>query len=156
MLVLVFLVRTSGTLWTQSWTDQAKFSVLQQNRIIYSNSIYNADLSEAAKCSKSSVIMARFVKTAIATSFKHNPFVKDIISITRRNYALRCLWNFSHHGWKIKEYLLIIFRGMIFSTITLSGNVISILLYRTKHQILYFLPFLSYASLMVRGVSKGK
>ena len=34
----------------------------------------------------------------IQTVYKHNPFVKDIILIIRNNYALRCLWNFSHHG----------------------------------------------------------
>ena len=37
--VLVFLVRTSGTFWEQSWADLVNFSVLQQNRIVYSNSI---------------------------------------------------------------------------------------------------------------------
>ena len=35
--VLVLLVRTSGTFWDQNWADLVKFSVLQQNRIVYSN-----------------------------------------------------------------------------------------------------------------------
>ena len=38
--VLVFLVRTSGTFWDQNLADLVKFSVLQQNRIVYSNSIH--------------------------------------------------------------------------------------------------------------------
>ena len=37
--VLVFLVRTSGTFWDQNWADSVQFSVLQQNHIVYSNSI---------------------------------------------------------------------------------------------------------------------
>ena len=37
--VLFFLVRTSGTFSYQNWADLVKFSVLQQNRIVCSNSI---------------------------------------------------------------------------------------------------------------------
>ena len=37
--VFVFLVRLSGTFWDQSWADLEKISALQQNRIVYSNSI---------------------------------------------------------------------------------------------------------------------
>ena len=37
--VLVFLVRTSRTFCDQNWADLVKFSVLQQNRIVYSNSM---------------------------------------------------------------------------------------------------------------------
>ena len=37
--VLIFLVRTSGTFWDQNWADLVKFSFLQQNCIVYSNSI---------------------------------------------------------------------------------------------------------------------
>ena len=43
--VLVFLVRTSGTFWDQNWADLKKFFVLQQNRIVYSNSIQETLLS---------------------------------------------------------------------------------------------------------------
>ena len=43
--VLVFLVRTSGTFWDQNWADLVKFSVLQQNRIDYSNSMQETLLS---------------------------------------------------------------------------------------------------------------
>ena len=43
--VLVFLVRASGTFWDQTWADLVKFSVLQQNRIIYSNSVQERLLS---------------------------------------------------------------------------------------------------------------
>ena len=43
--VLVFLVRTSGTFWDQIWVDVVVFSVLQQNCIIYSNSIQRTLLS---------------------------------------------------------------------------------------------------------------
>ena len=39
VLVLVFVVRTSGTFWDQNWADLLKSSVLQQNHIVYSNSI---------------------------------------------------------------------------------------------------------------------
>ena len=46
--VLVLLVRTSGTLLNLTCANQAQFSVLQQNRTIYSNSIYNVDLRHAA------------------------------------------------------------------------------------------------------------
>ena len=37
--VLIFLVRTSGTFWDQNLADLVKFSVLQQNRLVYSNSV---------------------------------------------------------------------------------------------------------------------
>ena len=37
--VLIFLIRTSRTFWDQIWADLVKFSVLQQNRIVYSNSV---------------------------------------------------------------------------------------------------------------------
>ena len=40
--VLLFLVRTSKTFWDQIWADLMKFSVLQQNRIVYSNHSRNA------------------------------------------------------------------------------------------------------------------
>ena len=43
--VLVFLVRTSGTFWDQNWAYLVKFSVLQQNRIDYSNSMQEKLLS---------------------------------------------------------------------------------------------------------------
>ena len=43
--VLVFLLRTSGTFWDQNWADSVKFSVLQQNRIVYSNSMQETLLS---------------------------------------------------------------------------------------------------------------
>ena len=43
--VLVFLVRTSRTFWDQNWADFVKFSVLQQNCIVYSNSIEGRLLS---------------------------------------------------------------------------------------------------------------
>ena len=42
---LVFLVRTSGTFWDQKWADLVKFSALQQNRIVYSNSMPETLLS---------------------------------------------------------------------------------------------------------------
>ena len=45
--VLVFLVRMSGTFWDQNWADLVKFFVLQQNLIVYSNSIH--DSRNAAK-----------------------------------------------------------------------------------------------------------
>ena len=37
--VLVFSVRRSRTFWDQNLADLVKFSVLQQNRIVYSNSL---------------------------------------------------------------------------------------------------------------------
>ena len=37
--VLVFLVKMSQTVWDQNWADLVKFSVKQQNRIVYSNSM---------------------------------------------------------------------------------------------------------------------
>ena len=43
--VLVFLVRTSRTFWDQNWADLVKFSVLKQNRIVYSNSMQETLLS---------------------------------------------------------------------------------------------------------------
>ena len=43
--VLVFLVRTSGAFWDQNWADSVKFSILQQNRIVYINSIQETLLS---------------------------------------------------------------------------------------------------------------
>ena len=43
--VLVFLVRTSETIWDQNWADLVKFFVLQQNCIVYSNSIQGTLLS---------------------------------------------------------------------------------------------------------------
>ena len=43
--LLVFLVRMSGTFLDQNWADLVKFSVLQQNRIVYSNSIQGTLLS---------------------------------------------------------------------------------------------------------------
>ena len=49
---------------------------------------------------------------------------------------------------------IIIFPGMIFSTITLSGNVKFILLYRTEHYILYFLPFVFSYTFQGEGSSK--
>ena len=45
VLVLVFLVRTRGTLWDLNGADLVKFSVLQQNCIVYSNSIQGTLLS---------------------------------------------------------------------------------------------------------------
>ena len=47
--ILVFLVRTSGTFWDQNWADFAKLSVLQQTRIVYSNSIQESLLSISSK-----------------------------------------------------------------------------------------------------------
>ena len=55
----------------------------------------------------------------------------------------------------LQPRLIIIFRGMIFSTITLSENVIFILLYRKEHKILDFLPLFSLRHTMLREVSKG-
>ena len=43
--VLVFLVRASRTFWDQNWADLVKVFVLQQNRIVYSNSIQGTLLS---------------------------------------------------------------------------------------------------------------
>ena len=43
--VLVFLVITSETFWDQNWADLVKLFVLQQNRIVYSNSIQGTLLS---------------------------------------------------------------------------------------------------------------
>ena len=43
--VLIFLVRTSGTFCDLNWADLVKFSVLQQNRIVYSKSIQETLLS---------------------------------------------------------------------------------------------------------------
>ena len=43
--VLVFSVRTSGTVWDQIWADLVKFSALQQNHMVYSNSIHETLLS---------------------------------------------------------------------------------------------------------------
>ena len=47
--VLIHLVRTSETFWDQNWADLVKFSVLQQNRIVYSNSIQETLLSISSK-----------------------------------------------------------------------------------------------------------
>ena len=47
--VLVVLVRMSGTFWDQNWAIFAKFSILQQNRIIYSNPIREMLLSISSK-----------------------------------------------------------------------------------------------------------
>ena len=43
--VLVFLVRTSRTFWDQNWVDLVKFTVLQQNRFVYSNPMQETLLS---------------------------------------------------------------------------------------------------------------
>ena len=42
---LIFLVRKSWTFWDQNLADLVKFSVLQQNRIVYSNSMQETLLS---------------------------------------------------------------------------------------------------------------
>ena len=43
--VLIFLIKTTGTFLDQNWADLVKFSVLQQNRIVHSNSIQGTLLS---------------------------------------------------------------------------------------------------------------
>ena len=45
MWVLIFLVRMIGTFWDQNWADLVIFSVLQQNQIVYSNSMQETLLS---------------------------------------------------------------------------------------------------------------
>ena len=47
--LLVFLVRMSATFWDQNWADLVKFTALQRNRIIYSNSIQEMLLSISLK-----------------------------------------------------------------------------------------------------------
>ena len=47
--VLAFLVRMSETFWDQNLADLVKFSVLQQNRVVYSNSIQETLLSISPK-----------------------------------------------------------------------------------------------------------
>ena len=61
--VLVFLVRTSGTCWDQNWADLVKYSVSQQNRIVYSNSIQGTLLSISSNGlgKKTTVISCLFV-----------------------------------------------------------------------------------------------
>ena len=60
--VLVFLVRMSGLFWDQNWADLVKFSVLQQNCIVYSNSMQETQLSISSNgLGKKTVISCLFV-----------------------------------------------------------------------------------------------
>ena len=59
--VPVFLVRTSGTFWDQNWAELEKFSVLQQNRIFYSNSMQETLLNISSKLGNKTVITCLFV-----------------------------------------------------------------------------------------------
>ena len=73
------------------------------------------------------------------------------ITFPEREISSRGMWLLT----EAQARLIIIFRGMIFSTITHSGKVIFILLYHTEHSILYLRPFFSLRPTMVRGVPKG-
>ena len=60
--VLVFFVRTSGTFSDQNLADLVIFSVLQQNRIVYSNSIQGTLLSISSnRLGNKTVISCLFV-----------------------------------------------------------------------------------------------
>ena len=64
--VFVFLVRTRGTFWDQNWIELVKFSVLQQNRIVYSNSMQETLLSVSSNgLGNKTVISCLFVVQSI-------------------------------------------------------------------------------------------
>ena len=74
--VLVFLVRTRGTRWDQIWADLAKFSILQQNRVLYS-------IPFKWRCLVFSLTSSAFYDVICLTErhdqFKHSNCSKEIV-----------------------------------------------------------------------------
>ena len=80
--VLVFLVRTSEIFWVQNWADLVKFSVLQQNRIVYSNSMQETLLSTVSHLSYSPLFQGpHFFTKKVESNILYDSLLIGILSV---------------------------------------------------------------------------